>query len=320
MNTNRTCGCKSFRTCFVCEKEHGLAPVETASHRLDSAEKVYDYCPETGLLSSSTGEDCDPALPSSFPGIRILKDFVSADEEAALVAGLDALPWDVSQSGRRKQNFGPRANFNRRKAKVGPFAGFPACSRFVQSRFSSVSCLAGYRTVEQCSIEYRPETGAGIEPHVDDCWIWGERIVQLNLLSDAVLTCFPLAEDSDKTNANTGKVKYNLQDVAEYPRVLEDDATVAFNPFRDPRWPDGDRSFRAASPPPGLAVRIPLPRRSLLVMFGSARYDWEHSILRRDIVSRRVVVAYRELTPTFLPGGGQEKLGEEILRQAEIFW
>ncbi len=45
----------------------------------------------------------------------------------------------------------------------------------IQDRFSTVDLLAGYRTVEQCSIEYTPETGSSIDPHIDDCWIWGER-------------------------------------------------------------------------------------------------------------------------------------------------
>ncbi len=42
-------------------------------------------------------------------------------------------------------------------------------------------------------------------------------------------------------------------------------------------------------------VRVPLPRRSLLVMSGEPRYQWEHAILRKDIQSRRIVIAYREL-------------------------
>ena len=30
-------------------------------------------------------------------------------------------------------------------------------------------------------------------------------------------------------------------------------------------------------------------------MSGEPRYQWEHAILRRDIETRRVVIAYREL-------------------------
>ena len=68
------------------------------------------------------------------------------------------------------------------------------------------------------------------------------------------------------------------------------------------------------------AVKIPLPARSLLIMSGSARYEWEHAILREDISGRRVVIAYRELTPPYLPGGKDYGVGEEILGNAEKFW
>ena len=69
-----------------------------------------------------------------------------------------------------------------------------------------------------------------------------------------------------------------------------------------------------------IAVKIPLPARSLLIMFGQARYEFEHAILRQDIQERRIVIAYRELTPPYLPGGKEEKLGQEILDQAKLFW
>ena len=55
-------------------------------------------------------------------------------------------------------------------------------------RFDAVDVLRGFETVEQCSLDYRPEKGASIDPHVDDCWIWGERIPTVNLLSHSVLT------------------------------------------------------------------------------------------------------------------------------------
>ena len=50
-------------------------------------------------------------------------------------------PWSISQSGRRKQNYGPRANFKKRKAKVGAFQGFPMPTKFIQDRFKTVSSL-----------------------------------------------------------------------------------------------------------------------------------------------------------------------------------
>ena len=79
-------------------------------------------------------------------GVEIKENFVSAAEELQLVADLDKLEWDTSQSGRRKQNFGPRANFKKRKVKAGQkFCGFPQTTEFVQRRFDQVPLLRGYQ-------------------------------------------------------------------------------------------------------------------------------------------------------------------------------
>ena len=107
----------------------------------------------TGLCHANSENSSGRTRP--FSGICIIENFVSKDEEAALLHDLEKIPWDPSQSGRRKQNFGPRANFKKKKAKVGPFVGFPSCTKIIQDRFRTVPLLASYRTVEQCSIEYR---------------------------------------------------------------------------------------------------------------------------------------------------------------------
>jgi len=317
MNTDRPCGCKSFRTCFLCEKEFGLKTDVQKDLELKLASgSLFYYSLETGKCESfdNSGE---VIAKHNFPGIQIIENFVSEEEEGRLVQDLDSLDWDASQSGRRKQNFGPRANFKKRKAKSGDkFLGFPSCTEFIQERFSTVPLLEGYRTVEQCSIEYKPETGACIEPHIDDCWIWGERIVQLNLLSDTYLTLVPYQFPSSGE-----KFKYNIQDVPTYPKIIEDNS-VAFNPFNGKtefsvpfHIPSGVKPF-----PDNTVIKIPLPPRSLLVMFGEARYCWEHMVLRGDITDRRVVIAYRELTPPYLQGGEHETIGRDILEKAALFW
>jgi DNA N6-methyl adenine demethylase len=101
---------------------------------------------------------------------------------------LDVLPWDISQSGRRKQNWGPKANFKKRKLAAGQFHGFPKSTEFLQARFEKYPLLFGFQTIEQCSLEYTKERGASIDAHIDDCWVWGERIVTVNCLGDTVLT------------------------------------------------------------------------------------------------------------------------------------
>ena len=311
MNTNRDCGCKSFRTCVQCESEFGLKPWDYGQQLRDENRTFYEFSVDNSQCLACC-EDGSKRSLEGFSGIKVIRDFISKDEEQELIANLDKLPWDLSQSGRRKQNFGPKANFKKRKAKVGPFNGFPKCTEFIQQRFASVSQLEGYRTVEQCSIEYTPDTGACIEPHIDDCWIWGERIVQLNLLSDSHLTLTPYSSSGDKA-------KYNLADVAGYPKVLDQDDNVILNPLAGKMQAESYRMSGALAEA-NIVIRIPLPARSLLLMSGLARYEMEHAILREDITDRRVVIAYRELTPPYLPSGEHEAIGAEILAKAENFW
>ena len=294
---------------MVCEQEYGLEPWDYGKQLREENRQFYTLDIRTGKCLDSENKTTDSL--DTFSGIIVIPEFVTEQEQDELVQGLDQLPWDISQSGRRKQNFGPRANFKKRKAKVGSFRGFPRCTKFVQDRFASVPSLEGYRTVEQCSIEYRPDKGACIEPHIDDCWIWGERIVQLNLLSDSYLTCTP---------HNGSLEKYNLSDVGLYPSILSEDGnTVLLNPFQG-KSHSAPYKFVHDFQDRNVAVKIPLPARSLLIMTGLARYQWEHAILREDVTSRRIVIAYRELTPPYLPGGGEQQLGQDILCQAEQFW
>nr|ALS04143.1 alkylated DNA repair protein alkB-like protein [Acartia pacifica] len=349
MNTTRECGCKGHRSCLVCEAEYNIKPI------LPSVQ-----LPDKVLYYHHDGDNVELER-LGFHGIKLIPDFITETEETQLIKDLDTLPWDKSQSGRRKQNFGPRANFKKRKAKLGSFAGFPACTRFVQDRMEQVPLLAGYRTVEQCSIEYTPETGACIEPHIDDCWIWGERIVQLNMVSETYLSFVRYRGSSDK---------YNLKDVSTYPRIV-DQENVVFNPFNsnsnydtnsesnpfpvdvaNPSKTDtqngvistdkethlGDKECdneenqvindtinqnggnSTSDESDDVLVKVCLPPRSLLIMYGSARYNWEHMILREDINTRRVIIAYREFTPPYLPGGELEGIGGDILNAATNFW
>lgn len=70
------------------------------------------------------------------------------------------------------KNFGPKANFKKRKVQLGSFNGVPSFSRLFHEKMEKVPLLKDYHTIEQCSLEYDPERGACIEPHIDDCWVW----------------------------------------------------------------------------------------------------------------------------------------------------
>lgn len=189
------------------------------------------------------------------------------------------------------------------KLAVGAFRGFPSFSAFVQDKFKTRSILSNFQSIEQCSLEYEESKGASIDPHIDDCWIWGERVVTVNCLSDSVLTLSMYKGD---------KHRYNLPLVEQYRNQLIVDLLdkESLSMFDD------------------AIIRLPMPNRSLMVLYGPPRYQWEHSVLREDISGRRVCVAYREFTPPYLCPTNEmttirvdeQEKGFNVLQQSKQFW
>jgi len=197
-------------------------------------------------------------------GIHITQAFVTSEEERALVIGIDEGEWKLSQSGRRKQDFGPKANFKKRKVKLGSFNGFPSYTEKLIGKLPTNERLNEFTPVELCNLEYTPERGSSIDPHIDDVWLWGDQLVTLNLLDTTMLTL------SKAPTPNSGLEKvtssnHGLNTVQTSNRVLEE-------------------------------VQIPLVRRSLFVLDGEARYKWMHSIKRDDINDRRLAMTFRNLS------------------------
>lgn len=69
-----------------------------------------------------------------------------------------------------------------------------------------------------------------------------------------------------------------------------------------------------------VVIRIPMPECSLIVLYGPARYQFEHCVLREDVNERRVCLAYREFTPFYSNGEKYENEGKLVLDQATFFW
>ncbi|XP_077360209.1 alpha-ketoglutarate-dependent dioxygenase alkB homolog 4 isoform X3 [Festucalex cinctus] len=101
---------------------------------------------------------------------------------------MDKDVWNLSQSGRKKQDFGPKVNFKKKRARPANFSGLPALSKKLVLRMQEEESLAGFQPVEQCNLDYHPQRGSAIDPHLDDSWLWGERLVTVNMLSDTTLT------------------------------------------------------------------------------------------------------------------------------------
>ena len=130
-------------------------------------------------------------------GALLFPDFITAEEEAEIVSGVDSFEWKPSQSGRRKQDFGPQINFKKRKLKLGKFKGFPRFMRPFIDRMTALPELssADFIPIEMNSLEYTADRESSIAPHFDDFWVWGEYITGLNLLEETVITYSKVLDD-----------------------------------------------------------------------------------------------------------------------------
>lgn len=152
MVKSRSCGCKGCRVCLLCEKYI----VNSKKFDLPRDNGSFVYCSHCSKAWPGWNVDNIYKHPNhngssiDYNGVYIDFNFLTEDEESMLLTNIDKMPWCLSQSGRRKQNFGPKCNFNKRKLQVGDFQGFPLFSKFVLDKLNNVSILEGFQTIEQC--------------------------------------------------------------------------------------------------------------------------------------------------------------------------
>ncbi|XP_028341487.1 alpha-ketoglutarate-dependent dioxygenase alkB homolog 4 isoform X2 [Physeter macrocephalus] len=266
----RECGCKGIRTCLICERRRGGDPPwqhpPQKTHR-------FIYYADTGWAVGAEESDFEGwAFP--FPGVTLIEDFVTPAEEAEM-------------------DYGPKVNFRKQKLKTAGFRGLPSFSREVVRRMGLYPVLEDFQPVEQCNLDYCPERGSAIDPHLDDTWLWGERLVSLNLLSPTVLSM---------TREAPGSLLLCLAP-SGFPQAPAEGATA----------PGRSVPCRAVE------VAVPLPRRALLVLARAARRQWKHAIHRGHIGARRVSATFRELSAEFGPSGRQRELGQELLQTSLSF-
>ena len=250
--------------------------------RLLDADRIKTAEPDVHLfdLDARHGHGHSPTCPE-FRGLLVLRDFVTPAEEIALLERIEASPFQPSQSGKEKQHFGPKVNFNKRRIKLGAFRGIPDYAHEIEAEMrhrlaSRVEqdpalrqALDEYETTDAFVLRYHPERRSNLDFHLDDTFAYGELILDLSLESDAALTFYRGRPGSE---------------------------------VEDP----------AARNAPEACVRVPLPARALAVLFGEARYGWEHALLATDVRARRTSITLRTLSPALLRSEG----GRAVLLRA----
>jgi alkylated DNA repair protein alkB family protein 4 len=199
-NIKQSCACKGIRKCAIC------IPKEQQSLVTDDIKlKYYNYCQNCGLchliqnIEDFNEIECNHDLEANIRinGILLIQNFIDENEEIYLVDEINKSKWIDSQSGRFKQDYGPKVNFKKKKLKLQTFTGLPSYSKLLINRLNSIKneILKDFSPIELCNLLYKHERGASIDPHFDDFWLWGERLVTINLLSDTFLTLTRILEN-----------------------------------------------------------------------------------------------------------------------------
>uniref|UniRef100_A0A183THZ4 Alpha-ketoglutarate-dependent dioxygenase alkB homolog 4 n=1 Tax=Schistocephalus solidus TaxID=70667 RepID=A0A183THZ4_SCHSO len=282
------CGCKGVRVCRLCEDRRISMISPSVSFKIERhAEETFaefKYCGKCGhvFIDSPTLSPCkDHINGPTFPGVTVLLEFISEAEEEALIHEIDSSPWVPSQSGRYKQDYGVKVNFKKKRVVLSAFTGLPNYSRKLVRRLhqrmrETDPSFTEFYPVELCNLEYLPQRGAAIVPHVDDSWLWGERIVLLNLASETNML-FTLPMKSGLPADSLAADEWNRYKAFSNEFLSEEVAQLL------PR------------------VTVHLPRRCLFVMSGPPRHVWLHEINRKDIKARRISLTLRELSDEYLP-------------------
>ena len=119
------------------------------------------------------------------PGLSLVPDFVTPDEQGRILSAVDAAPWS-SEMRRRVQHYGFRYDYRARSlsgleaaAPLPPWAAALANRLVKRGLFQAVA--------DQVIVnEYLP--GQGISPHVDCVPCFGETIASVSFLSPCLMS------------------------------------------------------------------------------------------------------------------------------------
>ena len=253
-----------MRWCAACldpetRRLHGLRPPLPLPPLLADG----DFTPDgRGVYAFDAERQGVPGL-ADFEGVRLLRDFVSDDEARSLLGRLETAPFVPSQSGREKRHFGPRVNFNRGRVNAERFEGLPAWAPPLEARLR-----------ERVAADFAP----GDPVHA--------------ALAHYVTTDVFVLRYAPERASN---LDFHLDDVFAYGELILDlslgsDTTLTLYRGR----PDGE-----VDDPEGVVpacVRVPMPARSLVLLFGPARYAWEHALLAPDLPAPRTSVTFRTVS------------------------
>ncbi|CAN8303739.1 unnamed protein product [Cochlearia groenlandica] len=204
-------------------------------------------------LASETqvNDDCVPVSMSdsdlNIPGLFLLHDFVSAEEEQNLLAAVDTQPW-IGLAKRRVQHYGYEFCYGTRNVDTKKYLG--ELPSFVSSILERISLFRDLDkdpsslNLDQLTVNEYP-SGVGLSPHIDTHSAFEDCIFSLSLAGPCIM-------EFRRYSASAWKV----------------DSTN-----------DEDKSSNSSC----IKKALYLPPRSMLLLSGEARYAWNHYIPHHKI-------------------------------------
>ncbi len=261
----KTCVCQGIRWCAACthpqlRREHGMhAPFLLPAALANGPPSVNSD--DSIVHAFDPSRQCAPTAPS-LRGLRVVPDFITTEEAIDLLSQIEARPFEPAQSGKGKQHFGPRINFKKQRVTRPAAEPLPDYAKLIERR------------VRRCCA-------------LDDSSLPDAADLQRALAAFRGDDLFVLRYAPERKS----NLDLHIDDIAAYGELiadlsLESDSTLT---FVDVPQTDSSRTEPTI-------VRVPLPARSLALLFGPARYRWHHGVLAYDIHARRTSITLRSIS------------------------
>lgn len=130
------------------------------------------------------------------PGLTIIENFITEDEETALLNQLDKQPWSKDIS-RKTQHYGRKYDYSTRSLKDAP--AVPDFLASLGQKITAVNDIKNNNINFDQVIVNRYEPGEGIAPHVDHQRLFGPIVTSISLQDDVVMD-FNNVGDVDNIN------------------------------------------------------------------------------------------------------------------------
>ncbi|KAJ4759014.1 RNA-binding (RRM/RBD/RNP motifs) family protein [Rhynchospora pubera] len=208
------------------------------------------------------------------PGIHLMHEFITLEEEKELLKAVDERPWK-SLAKRRVQHYGYEFLYEIRNVDSKQFLGeLPSFVSHILQKIVSFPGLGdtSSKLVDQLTVNEYP-CGVGLSPHIDTHSAFDDLIFSLSLAGSCIMEFRQYTEGSWNSPASS---------------VV-----------------DAEELTKSAKPSNCTRKAVFLPPRSMLLMSGEGRYAWHHYIPHHkvDMIgdrsvrrgSRRVSFTFRKV-------------------------